>query len=136
MTKSQKVYLRSLELYGASRKETIDTARNYINFHLNLRYWEGAKRLSHKWVPVAQRVLGEHSETTLRMRWVYARSLYEDPAATPDDLREAVTTLEDVTRIAQRVLGGAHPLVVHIDDHLRKARAALRAREEPSPGAP
>ena len=132
----QKVYLRSLELYGASRKETIDTARNYINFHLNLRYWEGAKRLSHKWVPVAQRVLGEHSEKTLRMRWVYARSLYEDPAATPDDLREAVTTLEDVTRIAQRVLGGAHPLVVHIDDHLRKARAALRAREEPSPGAP
>ena len=49
--------------------------------------------------------------------------------ATRDDLREAVTTLEDTERIARRVLGGNHPLTVEIEGNLRNARAALRARE-------
>ena len=64
-----------------------------------------------------------------------AVALYKDPAATLDDLREAVTTLEDVERIARRVLGGAHPLVKSIVLYLRKARAALCARETPSGSA-
>ena len=59
---------------------------------------------------------------------------YEDPAATLDDLREAVTTLEDAGRIARRVLGGAHPTTEWIEDELRDARAALRARETPPAG--
>ena len=48
---------------------------------------------------------------------------------TPDDLREAVTTLEDTERTARRVLGGAHPDVAGIAMSLQVARAALRARE-------
>ena len=55
--------------------------------------------------------------------------------ATLDDLREAVTTLEDAGRIARRVYGGAHPLTVAVGRNLREARAALRARETPSPPA-
>ena len=50
-------------------------------------------------------------------------------AATLDDLREAVTTLEDVARTARRVLGGAHPITVDIGLTLQRARAGLRARE-------
>jgi hypothetical protein len=57
----------------------------------------------------------------------YAKSLYEDPDSTLDDIREAVTTLEDAGRIARRVLGGAHPLTESIEDNLQYARAALRA---------
>ena len=53
-----------------------------------------------------------------------------DPDATLDDVREAVTTLEDTERIARRVLGGSHPTTVDIEEHLRKSRAALAAREE------
>ena len=68
-----------------------------------------------------------------RMRWNYAHSLCMDPAATLDDLREAVTTLEDAERIARRVLGGAHPLTAEIEDQLRYAQAALRAHETPPP---
>ena len=65
----------------------------------------------------------------------YARLLHEDPAATLDDLRKAVTTLEEIERTARRVLGGAHPLTVRgIEVELRKSQAALRARETPSPG--
>ena len=67
------------------------------------------------------------------MRWVYAEALCRDPSATLDDLREAVTTLEDTARTALRVLGGSHPDTVDIEGRLRDARAALRARETPSP---
>ena len=56
--------------------------------------------------------------------------LCDDDGATLDDLREAVTTLEDSERIARRVLGGAHPATMGIESDLRNARAALRACEE------
>ncbi len=79
--------------------------------------------------PVAQRVLGENIETTLRMKWTYAQSLYKDPDATLDDVSEAVETLEDADRIARRVLGGAHPITARMEGTLQKARANLRARE-------
>ena len=68
-----------------------------------------------------------------RLSWNYATAIYRDPDATLDDVREAVTTLEDTARIARRVLGGANPLTKGIEAHLRHRRAALRARETPSP---
>ena len=83
-------------------------------------------------MPVARRVVGESNEQTLGMRLNYAKSLYEHDGATLDDLREAVTTLEETTRIARRVFGGAHPFIVDIERHLQDARAVLRAREEVS----
>ena len=66
-----------------------------------------------------------------RTLWCYARALYHDDTATLDDLREAVTTLEETERTARRVLGRAHPIVVAMEQSLRNARAALRARETP-----
>ena len=59
-------------------------------------------------------------------RKIYTRALYEDPGATLDDLNEAVEMLEETTRTARRVLGGAHPLTAGIEVGLRRARAALR----------
>jgi hypothetical protein len=67
------------------------------------------------------------------MRINAAMALYKDTDATLDDLREAVTTLEDVERTARRVLGGAHPTTAWIEGELQKARAALGARETPPP---
>ena len=67
------------------------------------------------------------------MRINHAKALYKDDGATLDDLREAVTTLEDTERTARRVFGGAHPLTADIEDNLRDARAELRASETPSP---
>ena len=89
-----------------------------------------------KTMPVARAWLSESDEVTLRMRWIYAKALCWDPAATLDDLREAVTTLEDAGRTARRVLGGAHPITTGIERHLRQARAALRASETPPGSAP
>ena len=62
------------------------------------------------------------------MRRAYAQSLYKDAAATLDDLREAVATLEDTVRIARHVLGGTHPTTAAIEDSLQKARAKLLAQ--------
>ena len=67
-----------------------------------------------------------------RFGWIYAQSLYWDAGASLDDVREAVTTLEDAERIARRVLGGSHPTTGGIERALRSARTALRARETPS----
>ena len=108
-------------------------ASNYVLTLKDLRRFEEVKSLLRKTIPVARRVLGEGHDTTLRMKWDYADVLYADPDATLDDLREAVTTLEELERIARRVLGGEHPRTMRIDVDLRAARAALAARETPSP---
>ena len=62
----------------------------------------------------------------------YASALCADAAATLDDLREGVTTLEDLVPIVRRVFGGTHPTTAGIERALREARAALHARETPS----
>ena len=69
------------------------------------------------------------------MRWAYTQAICTDPGATLDDVRKSVTTLEDIERTARRVFGGAHPFTKGIERDLRGARAVLRARETPSPGA-
>ena len=100
-----------------------------------LERFEEAKSLLRKTAPVARRTLGESDEVTLKMRLIYGQSLYDHPDATLDDTREAVETLEDIRRIARRVLGSAHPLTTGIEDGLRNARAALAARKVPSANA-
>ena len=110
-------------------------ANNYALSLFTLKRFEEAKAFLRRSTPVARRVLGENHHYMLMMQWAYARALYKDPDATLDDLREAVTTLEETARTARRVLGGAHPVTTGIEGALRDARAALRARETPSGSA-
>ena len=94
-----------------------------------LQRFEEARSLMRKSIPVARRALGESKEITLKMRWTYARAIYTDADATLDDLREAVTTLEEIEPTARRDLGGAHPNVRSMEESLQQARAVLGARE-------
>ena len=94
-----------------------------------LEHFEEAKALLRKTLPIARRALGDRNTHTLKMRWMYAQSLFLDDGATLDDHREAVTTLEDVERIARRVLGGAHPLTGGIESALGRMREALHSSE-------
>ena len=66
---------------------------------------------------------------------VYARALYGDPGARLEDLREAVTTLEEIERTARRVLGGSNPLTLAFEFRLQASRLVLRARETPPSSA-
>ena len=67
---------------------------------------------------------------TFTLRKILAEALYQDPGATHDDLREAVTTLAVIERRARRVFGGAHPRVRGIERSLGRSRAVLQARED------
>ena len=69
------------------------------------------------------------------MRKVYARALYSDPGATLDDLREAVRTQGEITRISQRVMGSSHPFTAAIEEDMQNAREVIRARETQSRSA-
>ena len=130
----QDAYSGYLKLIGEEHAITLLAANNYADSLNDLGRFKEVKSLRRKAIPVARRVLGEGHDVTFRMRKGYARALYEDPAATLDDLREAVNTLEDTARIARRVMGSAHPLTATIEEDLRRSRAALRAREM-SPGS-
>ena len=113
-----------------TRRGSSLAANNYAWGLLKLRRFEEAKALMRKTMRVARRILGESNDLMFMMRWAYAESLYKDADATLDDLREAVTTLEDTALIARRVLGGAHPLAASIERDLQNARAAFDASEK------
>ena len=85
-------------------------------------------------IPVARRVFGENHNLTLRARWIYGEALCRDDGATLGDLREGVTTLEEIERTARRVLGSAHPLITTAGATLQHVRAKLRARENADGG--
>ena len=123
------VYSGHLNLKGEEHHDTFMAANNYALSLFTLKRFEEAKAFLRRSTPVARRVLGESDELTLKMRWNYALSLYTDPAATLDDGREAVETLEEVERTARRVLGGEHPFTVEIELHLRTSRDTVHARE-------
>ena len=124
----QDVYSGRLKLNG-EHLFTITAAICYASTLKDLNRYDEAKSLLCKYIPVARRVLGESHELTFGIRRNYAVALYEDDAATLDDLREAVTLLEEAGRTARRVLGGTHPTTVEMEPALENSRAALRARE-------
>ena len=127
------VYFRNLKINSEEDANTLREALNYALILALLQRFEEARSLLRKTMPVAQRVLGESNELTLRMTINYAMTLYRDTGTTLEDLREAVKTLEDAERIARRVLGGAHPVTTGIETILHNAQAKLRACEA-SPG--
>ena len=127
------VYSGHLKLYGVQNRHTFIPANNYATSLISLERFEEAKVLLRKTMPVARRVLGEGCEATLIIRLNYAKAFYRDTGATHDDLREAVTTLEELETTARRVLGGSYPTTVTIEASLQDARAlaALRACKTP-----
>ena len=128
------VYIGWVKLRGVEHENALISANNYSASLLEAERYVEARSALRKVMLVAQRVLGESAELTLKMRWIYARALYEDASATLADLSESVTTLE-IYPIARRVLGGAHPLVADIGRALEQARAVLAARKTPPLGS-
>ena len=109
--------------------KTLGSAYNYAATLNDLGRFEEAKSLLSRTLPVARRVLREGFDLTLRIRKIYAVTLYKDAGATLDELRESVTTLEDTERIRRRVFGGSHPTTSSVENSLREARTVLGARE-------
>ena len=123
------VYWGNLKLHGEEHGETLRAALNYSLTLTKLKQLGEAKALLRKTIPVARRVLGDKDIFTLKMRWIYAEALCQDPGATLDDIRESVGMLEELERTARRVMGGAHPLVEAFEQALQNARTALAVQE-------
>jgi hypothetical protein len=123
------IYHGRLKLNGEEHEKTLRAASNYAMGLSSLQRYAEAKSLQRKIIPVARRVLGESNELTLKMRLNYAEALINAGGVALDDLREAVTTLEQTTRTARQVLGIAHPMTSSSVKALRDARARLSARE-------
>ena len=123
------VYSGRLKLNGDQHADTLLAVTNYASSLLSLQRFGEVKSLLRKAIPVAPRVLGESDSVTLKMRGCYAEALKSDPGATLDDVREAVTTFEELERTARRVFGVAHPITKGLEKCLRDARAAFHARE-------
>jgi len=128
----QEVYSGRLKLNGNSHEETLRAANNYATALFDLQRFKEGRKLLRKTIPLARRALGEEHRLTLKMRSTYAMAFCRDDDATLDNLREALTTLEEMERTVRRVLGGAHPFTVQVESFLRLSRAALAARETPS----
>ena len=125
----QDVYSGFSKLKGEKHSRSLQAANNYAASLLALKRFEEVESLMRETIPVARRVFGESHEIMLWMRWTYARALYNADGATLDDIREAVTALEDLEQTARRVLGRAHPLTESMEGGLRDARVVLRTRE-------
>ena len=102
---------------------------NYANSLGGLQRYAESRALMRKTIPVALRSFGESTELTLQLRANYAAALYMGDGSPLDDLREAVSTLEETERIARRVLGGSHPTTMAIEKAFRGSRAVLHARQ-------
>ncbi len=133
MQMDRNVYSGRLKLHGEEDEPTLTSALNYADSLMHLKHFDEAMSLLRKTTPAARRLLGKGHMTTLKMRKIYAKALYHDDGSTLDDLREAVTTFEDLERTTRRMLGSEHPFVGGMEVNLRRARAALRAREAPPP---
>ena len=135
----QEVYSGRMKLDGEEHGDSLVAATCYASTLISLNRFEEAKALFRRSIPVALRTLGDSNHLTLQMKLNFAIGLYDDDDATLDDLREAVMRIEETERVTRRVLGGAHPLTVAMEESLRRSRAALAAREKsretPSAGA-
>ena len=129
----QEAYSGFLRLKGVDHHYTLTAALCYASSLMDLHRYAEAKALMRKTTPVARRAFGDSHDLALTTRRNYARSLFRDPSATLDDLREAVETLEEIERTARRVFGGSHPTTNGIRRDLQRAREALRARESGAP---
>ena len=84
--------------FGEENVNALMAATNYANTLVEMQRFKEARKLMRKTMPVVRRVLGENDDVTLKIRSIYAQTLFHAPSATIDDLRAAVTTLEDTAR--------------------------------------
>ena len=126
------VYYGYWKLKGEEHTDTLISANNYADSLIQLQRYKTVMDLLRKTLPIARRVLGDSDKTMLRLRVNYARALCVDAVTgtSLDDLREAVTTIEDSERTARRVFSGANPFVEQVEHFLRESRGLLHKKRK------
>ena len=106
---------------GHQQEDTLIGALGIASTLGNLGRYGEIKSFLPKNISAARSSLGVENSTTLQLTNAYARAL-ADGGASLHDLREAVTTFEDIKETSNRVLGMDHPLSCEIQGNLERAR--------------
>ena len=123
------IYDRKKKLYGSSDTATLVSATHlYASWdNGNDAYLVERQSFARKQSRVARRALGPDHEITLRLRSQYARSLLIRSSTPPrSDWLEAIEVAEDVVETSRRVLGTSHPLTMHFQEMLERAKELVR----------
>ena len=113
-----------LRLKGTDHEQTINAANNLAISSMALGHLGDAQSLLRKNIRACRRSFGDDHVYTFRARSLFVRILYADPASI-EDLREAVSIMEDVCRRGRRVLGDSHPEYHELQRNLATARRVL-----------
>ena len=124
-------YKSAVDVWGIEQEDTLIGALGIASTLGNLGRYGEIKSFLPKNISAARSSLGVENSTTLQLTNAYARAL-ADGGASLHDLREAVTTFEDIKETSNRVLGMDHPLSCEIQGNLERARKKLTGAEETS----
>ena len=86
-----------------------------------------AKSFLREQLPKARRALGADHDTVIQLRWQHADALRLSDGASREDVVEAVTLLEELSRTTRQIYGTSHPLANDIRITLGWARQKLAA---------
>ncbi len=94
-----------------------------------LKKFEEARPFLRKLIGRSRRALGPEHINTLRLRRAYAEAFFSDDAASAREVREAVTTLEELDAVARRIYGKSHSDRLNIYASLERARKRMLGGE-------
>ena len=125
----REVYDKSVQMCKLDGYETLVSGLNRCCTLVSLKKFDEARPFLRKLIGRSRRVLGPEHINTLRLRRAYADSYFSDDAASAREVREAVTTLEELDALARRVYGEGHAYRLNIYASLKRARRRLAGVE-------
>ena len=127
--RTRSLYDQTRAVYGIESLETLINAHNLAYSLLRTGHVAETKPFLRKNITRARRSLGDEHDTTLDLRFLYAKTLLR-ANCTSAEMREAVTILVEIDTTSRRVFGSDHPQTVRYDEVLESARRIVAAREE------
>jgi hypothetical protein len=123
-----RIYSGMKALNGPRNEFTILSAANLASSLEDNERKAAALSLAAEYLPIAESVLGPHDITTLRLRKCCLRARIQTGASL-DDVREVMSSCEDLHRTAIQVLGSQHPFTELIKDDVEVCRKGIARTE-------
>ena len=117
------LYEQMCALHGPESVYPATMGSNYAQTLIRVERFADARAVGREIVQWAHR--NPDSPHSFHIVKALMDSLYKDPNASADDLREAVEVFENIPATSSRVLGSAHPDTKNYEKALAKARKAL-----------
>ena len=127
----REVYARSVAI-GSPDALSFSYALSLSMALVEANYSAEAKHFLCEQLPKARRALGAEDQAFIKLRRTYARCLCDADGATRDDVVEATTILEELSRMTRRLFGPSHSFTEDNDNYLRTAQGSSSGSTSPS----